>query len=301
MRTNKERRPSLACEFSPTHVSAAYAAHPLRGKSAASVLQPGTLTPALIGNNILDRDAVRTALEKAVAALGARNPDVAVILPDACCRVALIDLDVVPERREEASALIRLRLKKSLPFDVEKARVGWQVQPVNGKISVLAAVILNAVLEEYESIVRAAGCSPGVVLPSILASLEQVDALAPTLVIKVAPTTTSIAIVNHQALVLVRVLDRAAGSCANGAQLANDIYPSLVFFEDVYGTKVQRIVATGLSDEMKAALEELTGVRVHELASPVAMTTDQGPPSVPGGVAGVKTDTGDHGKDKDAA
>ena len=230
MRIFKDRRPSIACEFSSTQlVAARAAANGSVGAPVVCALPPGTLTPDLLATNIPGRDAVRTALESARPKLGGRDREIAAILPDASFRMTLLELDVLPERREEADTLIRLRLRKSLPFDVGKARVSWQAQKVNGKTTVLAAAVLTAVLEEYESVVREAGYSPGLVLPSVLASLRAVDASVPTLLIKADPTTTGIAIVNSLAVVLVRILEgipaRAwkAEACRRGPFLA-DVY-----------------------------------------------------------------------------
>ncbi len=264
--TSKSRRPSIACEFSATQVVAACTAGDgVIHTSSARALRPGALVPMLAGNNVADPAALRTALQETLAVLGAgkRQRDLAAILPDACCRLVLIDLDVLPVRRQEAEVLIRHRVKKSLPFDVDDARLSWQVQQVNGKTTVLAAATHKAVLEEYESVVRQTGFSPGVVLPSILASLRLVDAGVPTLVIKIDAATTSIAIVNEGAVLLVRVLDRAR----DNAKLVDDVYASLVFFQDAYGTKVQRILVSSLARyaELNSLLEQSTGLHPQEL------------------------------------
>ena len=63
------------------------------------------------------------------------------------------------------------RLRKSLPFDVDKAKVSYQAQTSPAGMRVVAAVALNSVLEDYEAAFVEAGFSPGVVLPSMLAAL----------------------------------------------------------------------------------------------------------------------------------
>jgi hypothetical protein len=212
------------------------------------------------------------------------------IVPDAACRVVLLDLDVLPEKSEDADAILRFRLKKSLPFDADKARVSWQAQRGPGKLQVLAAVVLSSILEEYESLVRAVGGNPGVVLPSMLASLGLVEASVPTLVLKVDPGTTSIAIVDQGAVLLMRTLDHASGQPPQGVQLAEDVYSSLVFFQDSYGTRVEKIVVGGLAgvDELDAALLEATGVRVERLAAAHRMATiPSGSRAALGAVAGA--------------
>jgi type IV pilus assembly protein PilM len=180
--------------------------------------------------------------------------------------MVLLELDVLPERPQEADALVRLRLRKSLPFDVAKARVSWQAQKVNGKTTVLAAAALTTVLEEYESLVREAGYSPGLMLPSVLASLRAVDASVPTLLIKIDPATTGIAIVSGAAVVLLRILGRTPGQDSQGAQLAREVHSSLMFLQDAHGSKVTKILIGGaVPMDVNAAIEESTSIRAQEL------------------------------------
>jgi type IV pilus assembly protein PilM len=157
-------------------------------------------------------------------------------------------------------------------------------------LTVLAAITLNTVLEEYESVLREAGFNPGLVLPSMLAALGQVDATAPTLVIKIDPITTSIAVVSNQAVLLARTLDHPVEQQPEGNQLAEDVYPSLVFFQDTYGTKVQHILVSGLASltEVNATLTEITGVRAQELVSPSRLGVTAAPQRTAlGAVAGA--------------
>jgi type IV pilus assembly protein PilM len=236
--------------------------------AAVRMLPPEAINPNLTGPNIVNRTAVRTAVQEAMAVLDTRARDIIGVLPDAACRLVLLDFDTLPEKREDVDAVVRFRLKKSLPFDVERARVSWQAQ-AGDKLTLLAAVTLTPVLEEYESVLREAGFNPGFVVPSMLAALGQVDASVPTLVIKVDPLTTGLVIVHRDGVLLTRTLDHPADESPEGSQLAEDIYPSLVYFQDTYGTKVERILVSGLSalDGLNTALSETTGIRAQELVS----------------------------------
>jgi type IV pilus assembly protein PilM len=267
MATSKERRARVACELDAANVVAARATANLLDVSVIRALPPGAVIPSLTGANIPGREAVKTTVQEALAAVAGRARDIITVLPDAACRLTLLDLDALPAKRDDADAVVRFRLKKSLPFDVDRARVSWQAQRAGGKLTVLAAVTLTTVLEEYESVVREAGYSPGVVLPSMLAALGQVDASLPTLVIKIDATTTSVAVVANGVVLLVRTLDHASGRQPGGAQLAEDVYPSLVFFQDTYGAKVENILVSGLAEfeELNAALADIAGVRAQEL------------------------------------
>ena len=50
------------------------------------------------------------------------------IVPDAAVRVMLVEFDTLPSDQDEALGVVRFRLKKSLPFDVDKAKVSYHAQ-----------------------------------------------------------------------------------------------------------------------------------------------------------------------------
>ena len=71
-----------------------------------------------------------------------------VMAADAAVRGVLLEFDTLPADSEEASGVVRFRMKKSLPFDVDKARVSYHAQKTNEGVRVVAAVALASVLEE---------------------------------------------------------------------------------------------------------------------------------------------------------
>src|SRR6202043_3262729 len=139
----------------------------------------------------------------------------------------------------------------------------------SGGVRVAAAVALANVIEDYEGAFRDAGYNPGVVLPSMLAALGSADAKKPTLVVKVDAHTTSIAILNEDQLQLFRTLENPRGVTITGEQLAEEVYPSVVFFQDTYHLNIERIYVAGLSEAGVAApaLQAQTGAEVKELVA----------------------------------
>jgi len=113
-------------------------------------------------------------------------------------------------------------------------------------MKVVAAVALSSVVEDYEAAFRDAGYSPGVLLPSMLAALGAADAQRPTLVVKVDARTTSIAILDQEQLLLFRTLENTRGVTITGEQLAEEVYPSVVFFQDTYHLNIEQIFISGL-------------------------------------------------------
>jgi len=278
--SSKTPKPKLACEVAADRVLAGRLAEGgvrLEG-CAAQELSPGTVVPDLVEGNLRQKEAVRAAIETVLEGVGARSHDVIAIVPDAAVRVVLIEFDTLPSDAEEAAGVVRFRMKKSLPFDVEKARVSYHAQKYEGGVRVVAAVALATVVEEYETAFREAGFSPGVVLPSMLAALGAADGERPTLVVKVDARTTSIAILNQGHLQLFRTLENTRGVMITGEQLAEEVYPSVVFFQDTYHLSIEKIYVAGLSDSGSAtpALRAQTGAEVQELVSSSQLGEDSG-------------------------
>lgn len=263
-------KPKLACEIAADRVLAGRIAE--RGDviemCAAGELSPGSLVPDLTESNLRDRAGVSKAIRETLGAVGGRSRDVIAVLPDTAVRVALLDFETLPSKRQEAEGVVRFRLKKSLPFDIEKAKVSYHTQPATGGLRVIAAVALTSVIEDYESAFREAGYTPGVVLPSMLAALGATQAEKPAMVVKVDARTASIAILQGQQLLLFRTLENAWGTKITGEQLGEEVYPSIVFFQDTYHLNLEQIFVAGLADPAAIpALNTHTGVAVRELVS----------------------------------
>src|SRR5579875_2829994 len=263
-------RPRVACEISSDRIVAARTAEGGTNLEVAAVanLPAGLLTPGLQQANVADRTQLVPVLREALGAVTGRSRDICLIIPDAATRVMLLEFETLPEKPLDADAVVRFRLKKSLPFEVEQASVSFDRHGPANPIRVVASVTPRSVLEEYESLVREAGYNPGSVLPSMVAALGLVDASHPTMVIKVERGTTTFAIVNQEQLLLYRVLENT-GAAVSGESLADDINTSLVYFEDRYNVKVERLLVTG-GQSAQALQEALNGdahLSVEELVS----------------------------------
>ena len=269
--TNNISRPRVACEIGADRIAAARISEGGANLEAAtaSTLPAGLLTPGLQQANVVDRPKLVSALRDLLAAVAGRTRDVCLVLPDATTRVMLLDFDTLPDKHPDAEAVVRFRLKKSLPFDVDQSALSFDRQ---GKttipVRVVAAVTPRNILDEYEGVVREAGYNPGTVMPSMLAALGLVDASRPTMVIKVEQGTTTFAIVDQEQLLLYRALDNG-GSAVTGESLVDDVNTSLVYFEDRYGVNVERVLVTGVQSpqQLQEALSPGGNIRVEELVS----------------------------------
>jgi len=264
-------RPPLACEIAADRVLAGRSADAGRmvEMCSAQELAPGMVVPDLIESNLRDGSAIRKAIEGTLGGISGRSRDVIAILPDTAVRVVLLDFETLPAKAEEAEAVVRFRLKKSLPFNLDDARVSYHAQAGGTGLRAMAAVVLNSVLQEYESAFRDAGYNPGVVMPSMLAALGAADAERPTLVVKVDARTIGIAILDQEQVLLFRTLENVRGITISGEQLAEEVYPSVVFFQDTYKMNIDRIYVAGLPETVGAApaLKAQTGATVAELVA----------------------------------
>lgn len=287
----KTARPRLACEIAADRVLAGRVMEDGSGLEACAAreLAPGSVVPDLVEENLRQPSAVRQGIRSALEGVAKRSHDVIAIVPDAAVRVMLVEFDTLPADREEALGVVRFRLKKSLPFDVEKAKVSYHAQRIGNEMKVVAAVALGSVIEDYEAAFRDAGFNPGFVLPSTMAALGAADGKRPTLVVKVDAHTTSIAILNESQLQLFRTLENARGVTISGEQLAEEVYPSVVFFQDTYHLNLEHIYVSGLPESMGAApaLKAQTGAEVQELVSSSQLGINEGGPVPKWRMAGV--------------
>ena len=285
-------RPKLACEITAERVVAARAGEGGKTLEAAAAqwLPEGALTPRLTQANIAAREPLVAALRDSLSAVASRSGDLCLVIPDAATRIMLLDFETLPDKPQEADAVVRFRLKKSLPFDVDQSLVSFDRQGASNPVRVVAAVTPRAVLEEYESLVREAGYNPGAVLPSMIAALGAVDGSRPTMVIKVERGATTFAIVDQNQLLLYRALDNG-GATVTGESLVDDVNTSLVYFEDRYAVGVDRVLVAGVesAQELQAALNSTSNIRVEELISSTAAGAAAGsvPRSVLAGVVGA--------------
>lgn len=291
----KSLRPRIACEITIDRVIAARASDrlPRLEMFTSRQLPPGAVTPGLGAPNVLNGEALRTAIKGALGAVSGNLHDVIVIVPDAAIRVLLLDFEALPDKPQEIEGVIRFRLKKSLPFDVEQAAVSYELKRGTDGVRVVAAVSPRSIIEEYESAFRDSGYAPGVVLPSSLAALGTVEGERPTLLLKVDPTNIMIAAAERQELRLVRTLENPHGLDVSAGELAEGVLPSIVFFEDTFAAHVEEIYVGGVArmDEVGPLLHEHTGARVQELAPDISLeqnlSGEDFSPSMMAGIAGA--------------
>jgi type IV pilus assembly protein PilM len=248
-------RPRAAVELSAEGVLAAAlpATGSRRDGSAAGCvyafapLPPGLLVPSLDEPNLSEPEAVALAIRLALSEVAPRTRAVTLVLPDTLVRVFVLDFDSMPTKASEAVSVVRFRLRKMVPFDVEPAGVSYQVLAQNeSECRVLAAVVPGPILAEYEKAVRDAGYEPGAVISSSLAALEVADATEGVLAANLSAHAMTTVVTSGQDLLLYRTLDLPPDPGSRAAEIGRAIAVAAAYFEDKLGAPPRRLYYAGI-------------------------------------------------------
>ena len=220
-----------------------------------AALPPGVVIPSPLKDNIHDAVIFADTVAKLVpAGTGRGRRTAALILPDNSMRLAVIDFATLPDKEEERLALIKFRLRKTVPFDIDEAALSYQVQPGN---KVLVAVAPVEIIARYEAPFRAAGLHPGLVTASSIAMLELLPAKGSLLVAHLSPGSLTVLALENGVVSLIRSLELAAHTADPLEEISADIYPTLVYIEDQTGHRPEKVLLAGFGDLAPTAATRL--------------------------------------------
>jgi type IV pilus assembly protein PilM len=245
-------RPAAACEITPEGVMAA--ATPAVGQPpvyAAEPIPADSLRPSLLESNVANHAAVSSAIRSAMNQVQPRVKSLTVVVPDSAVRVFLLDFDTLSSRQDEALPVLRFRLRKSVPFDVEHAGISYQIlsegsSRLETQWKVLAAIIPGPILDEYEAVVRMAGFEPGALMPASLAALAAIDSQEAVLVANLSAQALSTSIVSGNDILLYRTVELPMEPLAVQAEVQRAIAVAAAFFEDRLQVKPRTLLYSGL-------------------------------------------------------
>ena len=250
---NAMPHPPLAIEISPERVSLVRWS---RGGAledlAVEALRPGVLAPSAVAANMVDLAAVKAGVESVCKRLHVREGDAALLLPDPVIRVFVQHFEDFPRSSAEALPLLRWRLRKSVPFDLEEMLVSYTRQaPRENGVNVVAALARLPIVREYEEVVRAAKLRPGVVLSSSIAAVALLDDKRPTLMVRIAGNALTTAIVRGGVLCGYRCTELPVHSSQLAPRmLLDEIFPVAAYYQDTWQEQVQSVVVSGLGARM---------------------------------------------------
>jgi len=263
--------PAMAFEISEAGIAAARIGP--RAEPVFRPLKPGVLSVSPLKENVVDPDELSMAVRALVGAQSARKRrDIALILPDFCTRIAVLDFDEFPSDAKEQLSLVRFRLKRSVPFDVESAAVGYWAQNITGKkCDVVVAMTPLEIVARYEAPFRTAGMNPGLVIMSSLAALELTPESGLSVMAKLSGRVLTVLVRDRHVLKLARCLELPSSELED---IAGVLIPTFVYIEDNLGRRAEKLILCGFgagTDEAANRFAAELDVEAEPLRSPLGV------------------------------
>lgn len=270
--------PRVVCEISSGRVALARWGK-RRGKLeeySSEPLPSGAISPSPLETNLAQPQAVRTAFRRLLTHVSIRGNSIALLLPDPVVRVFILAFDTFPRRADEALPLLRWRLKKSVPFDVDETSISWMRQTGrNGSLEIVAAVARQRIVREYEEVVESAALSAGVVLSAGLATLPLLDGSGASLLIRLDGRFLTTAIAAPQTLCMYRTSEAVKDPALLDAKgLLDEVYPAVAYYQDTWHASPDRALLSGFgarADEFRRTLANELRCTVHAIAEASAV------------------------------
>ena len=269
--------PAYAFEFSEQGIAFAHQA-----QTGFAAFEPGTLAVSPTADNLLRADHAMSVLGKIAPPNGAkRRRPAAVILPDFASRVSVLDFDSFPATPAEQLSLVRFRVKKTIPFDIDSAAVSYFVQSGTpgkakvvggkGKVEVVAVTVALEILARYEALFRGANFHPGEVTASSLAVLNLCHGQQVEVIARLTGRILTVIVTKGGKLKLFRCLPLEDLSVE---EILAVLHPTLSYAEDELGARATKLLVCGLpASALQGALR--TEVEIEPLRSPIAALTPQ--------------------------
>ncbi len=165
----------------------------------------------------------------------------------------MLDFDNFPADPVEQLALLRFRMRKSVPFDVDSSIVSYVAQPRKKdkeKIEVLTAFMSAEIVARFEAPFRAEGFQPGLVTTSSLAALNLMQPEQVTMLVKLGGRILSVLVLDGSVIKLARCVEMDAG---RPEEIETVLHPTVAYIEDELKAKPERIWLCGFGAESENA------------------------------------------------
>jgi type IV pilus assembly protein PilM len=263
----KDPPPAYAFELSEAGIAFARMAEPAHVNFTP--FEAGVLLASPAHDNLHQPQVVQERIRALVPSNGHRKRRAALILPDYCARVAVLDFDNFPTDQQEQVALLRFRMRKSVPFDIDSAVVSYVVQTraAGAKVEVLAALMGADVVARYEAPFRTTGFHPGMVTTSSLAALNLCHPEGITMLVKISGRVLSVLVLDGSTLKLARYVETDE---ARPDEIEAVLHPTVAYIEDELKSKPQQIWVCGFGPESADLARQWNaewGVQVQPLRS----------------------------------
>ncbi|MCS6954286.1 MAG: hypothetical protein NZM33_15680 [Bryobacteraceae bacterium] len=257
--------PAFVFELSPAGIAAARTGPP--PEFAWRALDPDVLVVSPVRDNVVRPDVLAAQLRELAPVNGSRKRRrTALILPDYSVRVLVLDFDAFPSDAKEQVSLLRFRLRKSLPFDLDGAAFSYHVQPLPGRkgADVVVATVPLEIVARYEAPFRSLGFHVGFVTTSALAALELAPATGVRLLAKRTGAVLSLAVMEGSVVRLLRTIEL---SSSDPAEVLAHLFPTVAFVEDQLGVRPEALHVCGFPAEAPAQFQAELQIPAEPLRS----------------------------------
>jgi len=259
--------PTWAFEVSEAGIAFGKTATP--GEVSFRPLPQGTISVSPLRDNVQEPEVLVREVTALAPPMAKQRHRAALILPDYCARTAVLDFDAFPSNEDEQRALVRFRMKKTVPFDLESAIIAHYQQPAaaGNKIDVVVALIPQEIVARYEAPFRVAGFQPGEVTTSALSALHMVEPKGITMLAKLGGQTLSVMVLRDGVLKLARCVELAE---TTSEEVLSVLHPTVAYIEDELHALPERLLLCGfgrMADEDGPRWGLDLGVEVESLRS----------------------------------
>ena len=263
--------PPPAYAFEVSHAGIAYAHQGKTLEIGFHPIEPDVLLITPLRDNVARPETLFQLVQSLAPSNGkSRRKTAALILPDYSSRIAVLDFEAFPSKAEDQLPLVRHRIKKSIPFDLDSARVSYSVQTAGGsgkKYQVVVAVSALEIIARYEAAFRSGGFEPGYVTTSSLAALHLLEHDGIRVVAKLSGGVLSVSAIEREGIKLARCVELAE---VTPQEIIGVLYPTFAYVEDQLSAKPNALVLCGfgdLTDGVSRQCEGELGVEVKTLQS----------------------------------
>jgi type IV pilus assembly protein PilM len=234
----------------------------------------GTVQTSFKELNVTDPSSFVNTVRESYLKLISPMTRVSLSLPDSAGRVMLLDLETRFKSRQEGTDIIRWKLKKNFPLDIENIFLDYQIlrESETGGILTLVSVITKQVVTQYEDLLLEAGLEPVFIDFSTFnlyrLFCQRLELSANSVFITFFACSVSITVFHQGILVFYRSkeipaeifeAERIFREISNSLLLYKNSHPGYIFDDVFYATTLDD------SKDLSSIVAEITGVEPFSL------------------------------------
>jgi len=255
-------------------------------------LEEGTVKVAPLEPNVTDISLIVPHMRALWSRNKIEDKQLSLLIPDKSVIIFIIKLEHTTSKKE-ADRLIQWKLRKSVPFPIELAKVSWMVMsadPVDKKMNILVTLIKKEIVEQYEKIAQSVDASIALVDIPFFNFVNYLRFTSPGAVIK----EQDFIAINHNGTYLTiglfsggdlslfkcRVIQhKATGNYEEyKKEIVKELHPLVMYYFDQIGRKDLKTVFIKAGNQaMQEVVKEKYGFTIEQPSLRDAITFENSP------------------------